>query len=36
MLSFFRYCFSGQEYYVTEADSREHSLWDHEEIIEEE
>lgn len=28
MLAFFRYCFLGQEYYVTEMNDREHSLWD--------
>ena len=29
LLAFFRYCFLGQTYYVTDADSPEHSLWDH-------
>ena len=29
MLAFFRYCFLGQEYYVTELGNQEHSLWDH-------
>ena len=28
MLSFFRYCFQGQDYYITEIDQPEHSLWD--------
>ena len=28
MLAFFRYCFMGQDYYVTEVDSKEHEeLW---------
>ncbi len=29
MLAFFRYCFQGQRYYVTDIDSPDHSLWDH-------
>ena len=29
MMAFFRYCFLGQEYYVTEMKDKEHSLWDH-------
>lgn len=29
MLAFFRYCFTGQEYYITEMGDDEHSLWDH-------
>jgi hypothetical protein len=29
MLAFFRYCFLGQEYYVTAMGDSEHSLWDH-------
>lgn len=29
MLAFFRYCFLGQGYYVTEMEDKEHSLWDH-------
>ena len=32
MLAFFRYCFLGQEYYVTELGDAEHALWDHKEI----
>lgn len=31
MLAFFRYCFLGQNYYVTEIESEEHLLWDHSE-----
>ena len=31
MLAFFRYCFLGQSYYVTEIGSEEHLLWDHSE-----
>ena len=29
MLAFFRYCFRGQEYYVTEVEDSEHLLWEH-------
>ena len=29
LLAFFRYCFLGQTYYVTDAGSPEHALWDH-------
>ena len=29
MVAFFRYCFMGQTYYVTELGEDEHSLWDH-------
>ena len=29
MLAFFRFCFLGQEYYVTELEDEEHALWDH-------
>lgn len=29
MLTFFRYCFLGQGYYVTEIEDEEHYLWDH-------
>lgn len=31
LLAFFRYCFNGQGYYVTDMDDDEHSLWDHKE-----
>lgn len=31
MLAFFRYCFVGQEYYITELGKKEHNLWDHSE-----
>ena len=33
MLAFFRYCFLGQEYYVTELGDDEHSLWEYSEIV---
>lgn len=29
MLAFFRYCFTGQQYYITEIESEEHLLWEH-------
>ena len=29
MMAFFRYCFVGQEYYVTDINEEEHILWDH-------
>ena len=29
MLAFFRYCFLGQEYYVTDIEDSEHLLWEH-------
>ena len=29
MLAFFRYCFLGQEYYVTDVSDEEHKMWDH-------
>ncbi|XP_062504731.1 uncharacterized protein LOC134181477 [Corticium candelabrum] len=29
LLAFFRFCFTGQGYYVTDVDDDEHSLWDH-------
>ena len=29
MVAFFRYCFTGQQYYVTELGDEDHSLWDH-------
>ena len=29
MLAFFRYCFMGQEYYITEDGEEEHLLWEH-------
>lgn len=29
MLAFFRFCFLGQDYYVTELEDEEHVLWDH-------
>ena len=29
MLAFFRFCFLGQDYYVTELGDEEHALWDH-------
>lgn len=29
MLAFFRYCFLGQEYYVTDVGDEEHKMWDH-------
>ena len=32
MLAFFRYCFLGQEYYITEIGDEEHSLWEHKDI----
>lgn len=32
MLAFFRFCFLGQEYYVTEMSDDEHSLWDYSDI----
>lgn len=31
MLAFFRYCFQGQQYYITEIDDEEHLLWEHKE-----
>ena len=33
MLAFFRYCFLGQEYYVTEMGDDEHSLWEYIETV---
>jgi len=33
MLAFFRYCFQGQRYYVTEINSEEHALWDHSDTL---
>lgn len=35
MLAFFRFCFLGQEYYVTELGDVEHSLWDHKDLSDE-
>ena len=32
MLAFFRFCFLGQDYYVTELGDAEHALWDHKEL----
>ena len=32
MLSFFRYCFQGQYYYITELGDKEHSLWDYPDV----
>ena len=29
MLAFFRFCFLGQEYYVTQIGDPDHSLWEH-------
>ena len=29
LVAFFRYCFLGQGYYVTDPASQEHVLWDH-------
>ena len=34
MLAFFRYCFLGQEYYVTDVKDDEHTLWDHKDTLE--
>lgn len=34
MVAFFRYCFLGQEYYVTELGDEEHALWDHKDSTE--
>ena len=36
MLAFFRYCFVGQEYYITDIEEEEHLLWEHKEVVEEE
>ena len=33
VLAFFRYCFVGQGYYVTDMDDEEHSLWDHKDDV---
>ena len=35
MLAFFRYCFLGQEYYITEIEDDEHALWGHKVQVEE-
>ncbi len=35
MLAFFRYCFLGQEYYITEVGQAEHSLWNYKNIEDE-
>lgn len=35
MLAFFRHCFLGQEYYITEVDDPEHLLWEHKDLGEE-
>ncbi len=35
MVAFFRYCFLGQGYYVTEVGKEEHSLWDYKDIEDE-
>ena len=32
MLSFFRYCFQGQDYHMTEMGEPDHSLWDYSEV----
>ena len=32
MLAFFRYCFLGQGYYITEIGDDEHNLWEHKDI----
>lgn len=34
MLAFFRYCFLGQDYYITDISDKEHLLWDHKAIEE--
>ena len=32
MLAFFRYCFLGQDYYVTDMEDEEHLLWEHKDV----
>lgn len=34
MLAFFRYCFLGQDYYITDIDNDEHLLWEHKDVEE--
>ena len=32
MLAFFRYCFLGQQYYITDKAEQEHLLWEHKDV----
>ena len=34
MLAFFRYCFLGQDYYVTNIGDKEHLLWEYKDVEE--